>query len=224
MAYDRAKANLPNFKFYLLRNRLRFRPNSNGRLLRRVQKGLQAIFKNLKIKKKFFCNLWKTWFLSKNSVKCLVRSLYYKLENWVRALNFSKNSLYKSGQKFKKKFFGSKNIKNVIFEQKIRKMRAMMSSYMVQGQVRALNFSKNSLNKTRQKMFFEKNFPQKSLRNMFCCQKWSKTSKIQKKIEKNFLLQSIQNVSKRILKRKSQNRKFFPAPIFFSDLVIFWPK
>ena len=131
----RPNGKLPNFKFYLLLNGLRYRPNSNGRLLRRVQKGLQAIFKNFKIKINIFLLfLKKRVFWAKNAEKCLLRSLCSNLESWVRALNFSKKSLYKSRQKFfSKKKFGSKTSKNVIFEQKIRKMHAMVSSYKLQG-------------------------------------------------------------------------------------------
>ena len=46
VAPDRPTDKLPYYNFYLLLNGLRYRHDSNERLLKVVQKGLQAIFEN----------------------------------------------------------------------------------------------------------------------------------------------------------------------------------
>ena len=60
-----------------------------------------------------------------------------------------------------------------------------------------------------------------SLKNDFLAKNGQKSKKITS-FRKKFS-ESIQNVSKRILKQKSQNQKKIRYN-FFSDLVIFWPK
>ena len=73
------------------------------------------------------------------------------------------------------------------------------------------------------KLFLKKNFlGPKSLKNVILGPKIVKEWLSQKNLVENlFWSESIQNVLKRILKRKSQNRKCFPIRNFFWDFVIF---
>ena len=56
--------------------------------------------------------------------------------------------------------------------------------------------------------------------------KWSKMTKKWKFSTKifDFFSESIQNISRRILNRKSRFRKKFPSWKFFSGTTVFWPK
>ena len=92
------------------------------------------------------------------------------------------------------------------------------------------NFFSKSIQNVSKRILNRKSwFRKKSRWNFFLelnhfWQKWPKSENFRKKIRKSFFLESIQNVLKRILNRKSWFRKKFPVEIFFLGLNHFLTK